>query len=225
MDISRVAEILDYWIPKDGSADYDKWFIKSQEYDEEIKNKFGDLLKEAEKGSGFSWLITKDSFVAYIILMDQFSRHIYRGKSGSFKNDNGVLLFTDLGFNLYKEQLVGYEFMFAYMPYMHTENYEYQKKGRDYFNKHMELYKVTPIIPGERIITDPNIIPHMIKFEPTKYDNEFNMLKLMESHVKGHLQTILSYGRFPKRNKSLDRESTIQEEQYMNSDEVKNRPY
>jgi len=48
MDISRAKDILDYWFPKDGSADFDKWFMKSSEYDEEIKEKFGDLLKEAE---------------------------------------------------------------------------------------------------------------------------------------------------------------------------------
>jgi uncharacterized protein (DUF924 family) len=225
MDITRAGEILDYWIPKDGSADYDKWFMKSHEYDEEITKKFGDLLKEAELGNGFNWLITKDSFVAYIILMDQFSRHIYRGDEDSFKNDNGAMIFTDLGFNLYREQLVGYEFMFAYMPYMHTENYEYQKKGRSYFNKHMELYKIDTFNPQERKITDPDVIPHMIKFEPTRFDREFNMLKSMETHIKGHLQTILSYGRFPKRNKALGRETTIQEEQYMNRKEVKNRPY
>ena len=67
MDISRAQEILDYWFPKDGSPDYDKWFMKSEDYDDEIKEKFGKLLKEAEKGKGYGWLVSKDSFVAYII--------------------------------------------------------------------------------------------------------------------------------------------------------------
>ena len=76
MDITLSKKILDYWIPKDGKPDYDKWFLKSSNYDNEIKELFGDILKEAEKGKGFGWLISKDSYVAYIILMDQFSRHI-----------------------------------------------------------------------------------------------------------------------------------------------------
>ena len=42
MDISRSKEILDYWIPKDGSSDYNKWFLKSEDYDNEIKQKFGE---------------------------------------------------------------------------------------------------------------------------------------------------------------------------------------
>ena len=88
MDISRAKDVLDYWFSKGlYTADYDKWFMKSQDYDEEIKEKFGDLLKEAEKGKGYGWLVNKDSYVAYIILMDQFSRHIYRGTGDSFKND------------------------------------------------------------------------------------------------------------------------------------------
>ena len=97
--------------------------------DEEIKEKFGDLLKEAENGGGFGWLASKESFVAYIILTDQFSRHIYRGSGDAFKNDVSTMIFTKLGFDLYRHQLVGYEFMFAFMPYMHTESLKYQKKG------------------------------------------------------------------------------------------------
>ena len=70
MDISRAKDILDYWFSKGlYTPDYDKWFMNSQNYDAEIKEKFGDLLKEAEKGNGIGWLHNKDSFVAYIILM------------------------------------------------------------------------------------------------------------------------------------------------------------
>ena len=42
MDISRAKDILDYWFPNNGGADYDKWFMKSKDYDAEIKEKFGD---------------------------------------------------------------------------------------------------------------------------------------------------------------------------------------
>ena len=60
MDISRAKDILNYWFSKGVyAADYDKWFMKSQDYDEEIREKFGDLLKEAEQGKGFGWLHTK----------------------------------------------------------------------------------------------------------------------------------------------------------------------
>ena len=226
MDISRAKEILDYWFPKDGSADYNKWFMKSEDYDEEITTKFGDLLVDAEDGLGFGWLASKDSYVAYIILMDQFSRHIYRGHADAFKNDKGVMIFTELGWQLYSEDLVGYEFMFAFMPYMHIENKGYQRKGEVIFDAQTRLYK-----HGGQRYTDPNQLPPPGQFmmqekvELTQNQKELKMLESMKTHVEGHQMVIRCYGRFPKRNEILGRTSTFHEEQYMNREEVKNRPY
>ena len=218
-------DILDYWFSKGlYTPDYDKWFMKSENYDEEIKEKFGGLLKEAEQGKGFGWLHTKDSYVAYIILLDQFSRHIYRGTGEAFKNDIGVMIFAELGFELYREQLKGYEFMFAFMPYMHTENKSYQKKGEQIFRS-QNLYgnRGRPLSGGEH----PSYSSRMGSFPPekTNYDKEWEMLKQMEPHQKGHQQIIQIFGRFPKRNKALGRESTAHEIRYMEQPEVKKRPY
>ena len=224
MDISKSKDILDYWFSKGlYTPDYDKWFMKSQDYDEEIKEKFGDLLKEAEEGKGFSWLHTKDSYVAHIILLDQFSRHIYRGSGDSFKNDNGCMLFVELGWKMYCNQLKGYEFMFAFMPYMHTENLTYQKKGKTIFYIQKNLYGTQHF--HKRKLTNPKDTSHITSIEPTKYDKEYTMLKSMEPHLEGHLRTIEIFGRFPKRNKDLGRESTTPEISYMESPEVKKRPY
>ncbi len=229
MDISRAKDILDYWFSKGlYTADFDKWFMKSEDYDEEITEKFGDLLKEAEQGKGYGWLVSKDSYVAYIILMDQFSRHIYRGKGEAFKNDDGCMIFVELGWNIYSKQLKGYEFMFAFMPYMHTEHIGYQKKGVLWFGIHKRLYD--PTSPGiKRPLTDENHPSYSARMgcipEKNNYDKEWEMLKTMEPHMVGHKQTILMFGRFPKRNKALGRETTIQEEQYLNREDVKKRPY
>jgi uncharacterized protein (DUF924 family) len=223
MDITKAKDILDYWFSKGiYTPDYDKWFMKSEDYDEEIRDKFGDLLKEAEQGKGFGWLVSKDSYVAHIILMDQFSRHIYRGKGDAFKNDKGCIIFVELGWEIYKEELKGYEFMFAFMPFMHTENIIYQKKGEHHFIRHKQLYGDAT---KKRLLTEPNKASMMTSIKPTHYDKEYTMLKSMEPHVLGHKQTILMFGRFPKRNSVLGRETTIQEGQYLNREGVKNRPY
>jgi uncharacterized protein (DUF924 family) len=227
MDITKCKKILDYWFPKDGSADYNKWFIKSKDYDQEIKDKFGDLLKEAEKGKGYGWLVSKDSFVAYIILMDQFSRHIYRGKGDAFKNDKGVLIFTELGFDLYKNELKGYEIMFAFMPYMHTESFQYQEKGRYQFDSLINNYTTNQANNsiGKKLITHPSKISLMVEIKITQNDKDYNILRSMEEHVLGHRNVIQRYGRFPKRNKALNRKSTEGEIIYMQLKEVQNRPY
>lgn len=224
MNISKAKEILDYWFPNDGKPDYNKWFIKSKDYDKEIKDKFHDLLKQAEQGKCFGWLVSKDSFLAYIILMNQFSRHIYRGSGDAFKNDNGVLIFVDLGIEIYRKQLRNYEFMFALFPYMHSEIIQYQKKGRQIFYNHYRLYG--PSDDHERKIKDFDKLNHKnneIQF--TQIDNEFMMLKTMKDNIEDRYKTILCFGRFPKRNKVLDRNSSWHEIQYMNREKVKNRYY
>jgi uncharacterized protein (DUF924 family) len=239
MDISQANDILDYWIPKNGTADFNKWFMKSGDYDNEIKEKFGNLLKEAEQGKGFGWLVSKDSFVAYIILMDQFSRHIYRGSGEAFKNDVSTMIFTKLGFDLYREQLVGYEFMFAFMPYMHTESLKYQKKGEKIFNKHRNLYgrdrcnRVCNDLDAHKkgcryhLLLPKVTSRFMLGIEPlvTQAEKDLKMLDQMETHVLGHKRAIELFGRFPKRNNALGRESTIWELQYMASPHVQLRPY
>jgi len=219
MDISKAKYILDYWLPENNSADYDKWFLKSSYYDAEITAKFGDLLKEAENGRGYGWLVNKDSFIAYIILMDQFSRHIYRGHADAFKNDIGVMLFTELGFELYQDQFTGYEFMFAFMPYMHTECLSYQIKGKQYFNKHLDLYQNANTYTHRatlRPLTDYNKPLSLGKHHTlTQNDKDYKILKTMESRVMGNCFTIQLYGRFPTRNKVLSRKSTEKEILYM----------
>ena len=47
----------------------------------------------------------------------------------------------------------------------------------------------------------------------------------MEPHQKGHMETIQNFGRFPKRNKALKRETTDSEKRYLEQPEVQKRPY
>ena len=65
----------------------------------------------------------------------------------------------------------------------------------------------------------------MSSFVPTRYDKEYEMLKSMRPHVEGHFKTLFKYGRFPKRNKVLGRESRQSELEYMALPEVQKRPY
>jgi uncharacterized protein (DUF924 family) len=212
MNIQKSQLILDYWFPKNGKADYDKWFMKSSDYDSEIKEKFHNILKEAEDGKGFEWLISKNSYLAHIILMDQFSRHIYRGKGESFKNDKGNLIFTELGIDIYIEDLNNYELMFAFMPYMHTEIKMYQNKGLEIFKRMNNIQKYKLLNPN---LTDK---------EKEQCKQNLKILNDMKVYVDLHHDVIERFGRFPKRNILLNRTSTPEEIQYINN-EAKDRPF
>ena len=116
------------------------------------------------------------------------------------------------------DQLKGYEFMFVFMPYMHTEKYEYSRIGKQIY----ERYKSGGEAKVRKL--QSRITPTSVG-ELRNLQMEMKMLKEMQIHVLGHFQTLMQYGRFPKRNEALGRKSTEQEIYYMERPEVKKRPY
>jgi len=120
--------------------------------------------------------------------------------------------------------------MFAFMPYMHTESLEYQNKGEKIFNKHRMLYdranRPYPVV-GSRyhLLSSPATDEFMSGIEPvlTQADKDLKMLDQMQGHVLGHKRTIEQFGRFPKRNEALSRDSTQAEINYIR--QTPNRPY
>ena len=86
MNYDRYIPLINnYWFR--GIPDYERWFKKSNNFDKEIKTMFYGILKVGEAGLIEHWGSTKDGFMAYIILLDQFSRQIYRNNRKSYKND------------------------------------------------------------------------------------------------------------------------------------------
>ena len=162
--------------------------------------------------------LQKDSYVAYIILLDQFSRHIYRGSGDSFKNDNGCMIFLEIGWKMYSDQLKGYEFMFAFMPYMHTEKYDYSRIGK-------QIYESCKSNCESKVRQLQSNITETSVNDLRNLQIEMKMFKQMEIHVIGHFTTLMQYGRFPKRNEAMGRQSTEREIAYMEQPEVKKRPY
>ena len=183
--------ILDFWFGN-GKLNFDMWFKNGSKYDQKIIDNFSEILKEAEKGNLLEWLGSKKGYIAHIILMDQFSRHIYRGKKEAYKNDYKTMLFMEMALDQYLNDLTAIEKMFVLMPYQHLEDVEYQKKG-------VETLK--SLIVNEK---DPK---------------EKNILKTALFHQNGHLKTLEKFGRFPKRNYALDRVSTEEEIDYMDNSE------
>lgn len=190
-ETDAIDSILNFWFSK--KPNFEMWFENGKKYDIIIKNKFYNYLIEAEKGNLLHWLSHHRSYLAYIILMDQFSRHIYRGSHKSYQNDKKVLLFTEMGFWLHYDHLDAVEKMFALMPYQHSEDIDDQKLGK-------------------------SILEKLIKSE--KKLREKNILKRALFHQNNHLEVIKKFGRFPKRNEFLGRESTEEEIDYIDENDL-----
>ena len=193
-NIEYVDKILNFWFEK--SNDYNKWFESKGKYDNYIKKEFSNILEEAEQGNLLDWLKYHHSYLAMIILLDQFSRHIYRGTYKAYINDKNALLFTEMGLDLHLDKLTAIEKSFAIMPYQHSENIIDQEFG---------VKLLTNLVENERNLKEKNIL------KKTLY------------HQKKHRDVILKFGRFPKRNIIIGRESSEDEIDYI--DENDKTPY
>lgn len=137
----RIEEVLTYWFgdlksPDDYPSKKSKiWFSGDREIDEEIKTRFKPLVLEAPNHKLDEWKQTPRGRLALIILLDQFTRNIFRGTSQAFAFDpiaqELVLEGLDLGVDL---QLFPVERIFFYLPLEHAENLNLQKLSITKFN-------------------------------------------------------------------------------------------
>src|SRR5918994_2782662 len=92
-------EVLSYWFPTDlAGADLEtlqrhgkRWMAGGPEIDREITARFGPLLERARRGEFDHWADTPRGRLALIIVLDQFSRNVYRGSPLSYSQDEKAL--------------------------------------------------------------------------------------------------------------------------------------
>jgi uncharacterized protein (DUF924 family) len=178
------SDVLAFWFAK--TPDMDKWFVASSDYDEEIRTKFTSTLRDAERGDCIHWLMSANSYVAHVVLLDQFSRQIYRGSGQAYQNDLSALTFARMGIHSYYPTLNKYEKMFVLLPFMHSENLQVQEE--------------CVLLVDDEISTNGSVDPFWV-----------NVLR----HATGHCEVIRRFGRFPKRNTVLGRKSTDKELAYI----------
>jgi len=112
--------IIDFWFIECKPED---WFKQSDKMDAMICERFGDIHKQASLGECYHWRDSIDGRLAEIIVLDQFSRNIYRNKAQAFTQDIQALTLAQEAVALGIDQKLEYtERAFLYMPYMHSES-------------------------------------------------------------------------------------------------------
>lgn len=189
--------VKDFWF---GTLDDDElalpekskvWWLSTPAFDDQIQEKFGLLTREIIAGAHQSWVETPESAVSYIIALDQFCRNMFRGQAEAFSGDK-LALEAALK-NLSKASLLPVsQRFFLYMPLMHCENLQVHEQL---------LQKIDHEIAGSSI----------------------SVVKSFWSSGKKsaieHYNIIQEFGRYPHRNKSLGRDSTKQEQEYLSRNE------
>ncbi len=112
--------ILNFWYKEHGPND---WFSKNDAFDAEIREKFLPIHEAAVRGELRSWREMPQGRLAEILVLDQFSRNIYRNDARSFATDTRALELAEdaiaMGDDL---KLSKQERQFLYMPLMHSES-------------------------------------------------------------------------------------------------------
>ena len=112
--------ILHFWFEELTAKQH---FVKDAALDETIRTRFGGTLEAAARCELFPWRTTAQGRLAEIIVLDQFSRNVYRDTPRAFAQDALALVLAQelvasgLDLSLPEAQRV-----FAYMPFMHSES-------------------------------------------------------------------------------------------------------
>jgi uncharacterized protein (DUF924 family) len=113
-------EVLKFWFEE---IDPKMWWATSSEFDETIRSRFLPLLEEAAMAELFSWRSEPQGRLAEIIVLDQFSRNIYRNTPQAFAQDGVALVLAQEAVAAgVHQQLSDMETCFLLMPYMHSES-------------------------------------------------------------------------------------------------------
>lgn len=192
--MNAYEDVLKFWfgrveetiVPSENRARI--WFGESPEVDAEIKEKFNTILQDCIQGKHVDWEKSPRGQLALVIILDQFSRHIYRDQPAAFAQDDYALSICTRGMTKQDDHHLSLiERVFYYFPLLHSEDLAYQEKSIGAYQALVEL-----AFPETRVI----------------YESFFKF-------ANHHHTMIQRFGRFPQRNAILGRVSTEPEIQYL----------
>lgn len=189
-------DVLEFWIGP-AATDHDgfvkkvqRWFRGSPELDGEIRQRFGAAVQGARDGALDEWAKTPRGRLALVILLDQFTRNLYRGTPRAYENDARALALTEAGLDQNVDAQLSYEEnLFFYMPLAHSEDVTRQER-------HVALQTAAA------------------NAAPAGMDQAY---AVSVEHARGYLEQIRRFGRFPHRNAILSRTCTQEEMAFLDS--------
>lgn len=113
-------EIVDFWVNEVGPAG---WYQSSDELDNRIRAKFEKEWEAAQLGAYDGWMKDAECALAYIILMDQFPRNMFRGTAKAFATDHLARSAAKRAIAKgWDKRIAEPQRQFFYLPLMHSEN-------------------------------------------------------------------------------------------------------
>ncbi len=180
------AAVLEFWFGSDAAVDQ-RWFKRSEAYDQSITQRFGATVAGALAGRLDGWSAHTDGALALILLLDQFTRNMYRGTPQAFAGDARALaLALQLVASGEHLQMPPLQRWFAYMPLEHAEDAALQQ----------QCVRLFEVLAG-------NAGPHRAALTGAL------------DYARRHRDVVARFGRFPHRNAVLGRASSAEEKAFL----------
>lgn len=130
---SMYQEVLKFWFEE---IDSRLWWKKDPFFDQLIIEKYTDLHQQAARCELFSWRITAQGRLAEIIVLDQFSRNMFRDTPNAFAQDSLALALAQEAVAAAADcELNALQRSFLYMPFMHSESLLIHKHAEPLFRR------------------------------------------------------------------------------------------
>ncbi len=127
-----VAAILDFWFREVGPK---RWFAKNDDLDRQIRSRFGQLHGQLPDDDA-TLLGAPQAALAAVIVLDQFSRNMFRGSPRAFASDpQARRLASEAVARGLDRDLGPEERLFLYLPFEHSEDREDQARAVDLISK------------------------------------------------------------------------------------------
>ncbi len=131
--MKTASDVLRFWFEDHSMED---WFTKSDVFDDKIRKQFSDTHKRAAKGELYGWRASAEGRTAEILVLDQFSRQLFRDSGQAFAYDLAALtLAQELVASGKDKSLPPNYRWFSYLPYMHSESLEIHNVAVDLFTE------------------------------------------------------------------------------------------
>ena len=114
------SDVLDFWFHEIAPA---QWWAADPAFDALIRSRFGALHAQAVRCELYGWRDRPEGRLAEIIVLDQFSRNMFRGDPRAFAADTLALALAQEAVARGADRALAAEQRnFVYMPYMHSES-------------------------------------------------------------------------------------------------------
>ena len=118
--VPTAGDVLAFWFDDAGP---ERWYAQSDDFDALVAERFGVLLAAATRYELSDWRCTPAGRLAEIIVLDQFSRNVWRGSAAAFAQDAAALVLAQEAIaGGHDAALPPARRAFFYLPFMHSES-------------------------------------------------------------------------------------------------------